>query len=100
MSLTARTAVGRAPSDDGVVIERKAVVEERPAVAAKAATAHPEIAVELLRRRVKCQDENLAMPAFEEKIRGRICPALVVDVDRRRRLGIAVDDHERHAPLA
>ena len=76
------------------------MVHERAAITAKPAPAHPEILGELLGRRVERQYEDLAMAVLEKKVRRRVGPALVVDVHRRRGLGVAVHDDERDAALA
>src|SRR5207249_7529487 len=85
--------------NDGVVVERKTMIDERAAVAPKTATAHPEILVELLGRCVEGQDEYFPMSAVEEQIRRRVGSPLVIHVDRRRGLGVAVDHDEGHAAL-
>ena len=53
--------------------------------------------VEVPIRRLERQDEEFAVAA-RQQVRGRNAgPALVVDVDRRRGIGVTVDDHEGNA---
>ena len=51
-------------------------------------------------RCLESQHQHLAVASLEKEVRRSVRSRLVIDVDRRRRLRVAVDDDERHAALS